>query len=307
MSLFWGLRRTSFVTILIRPDGSISRFRLTKETGIFLFPLIIQTSNNLELLIDRDFSQDVLKLPSYGMQLNDSLTELITEMSVNAQISQQYYPQKVMVPEVDKSEDLFFYGSPTSTIYFDDFIKLPNLEEYFVEVVPQVAVRKNKGVRKLVLLGEHPDLAIYPPLLMIDGVAIFDVEAVLAVSPRLIQRVEIVNAPYIRGNVTFGGIISLISINNDLGYIDLPSSGLLVNYRMLDIPRTDSTMDGVTDPRLPDVRNTLYWNPKLRLDPNQSQKISFSTSDLKGEYELLIRGADASGKFLEKRVVFTVQ
>ena len=135
------------------------------------------------MLIDRDFSQDALQLPSYGIQLDDSLTAVITEMSVNAQISQQYYPQKVMIPEVDKSEDLFFYGRPTSIIDFDDFIKLPNLEEYFIEVVPQVAVRKSKGVRRLVLLGEHPDLAIYPPLLMIDGVAIFDVEAVLAVSP----------------------------------------------------------------------------------------------------------------------------
>ena len=87
----------------------------------------------------------------------------------------------------------------------------------------------------------------------------------------------------------------------------LPTSGLLVNYRMLDIPGAGSILDGVADPRLPDVRNTIYWNPKLQLDPNQSRKISFRTSDLKGEYELLIRGADASGKFLEKRVGFTVK
>lgn len=262
---------------------------------------------NLELLIDRDFSVDALQLPSNGMQLDDSLTAIITEMSVNAQISQQYYPSKEEIPAVADSSEMFFYGSPTSTIYFDDFIKLPNLEEYFVEVVPQVAVKRTKGVRRLVLLGEHPDLAIYPPLLMIDGVAIFNVNAVLAVSPRLIQRVEIVNALYIRGNVTFGGIISLISKNNDLAYIDLPSSGLLVNYRMLDIPRIDPLQDGVSDPRLPDVRNTIYWNPSLKMDPGQSQKISFRTSDLKGEYEVLIRGADTSGKFLEKRVGFTVE
>ncbi|MFO7671353.1 MAG: hypothetical protein R6W31_16965 [Bacteroidales bacterium] len=263
--------------------------------------------DDLELLIDRDFSQDALQLPSFSVQPDDSLTAAITEMSVNAQISQQYFPSSVVVPQVDRSEELLFYGNPISTIYFDDFIRLPNLEEYFVEVVPQVAVRKNRGVRRLVLLGEHPDLAIYPPLLMIDGVAIFDVEAVLAVSPRLIERVEIVNAPYIRGNVTFGGIISLISRNNDLGYIDLPSSGLLVNYRMLDIPAQDSISDGVTDPRLPDVRNTLYWNPGLQLDPDQSRNISFRTSDQKGDYEILIRGTDASGKFFEKRMGFTVE
>ncbi len=64
-------------------------------------------------------------------------------------------------------------------------------------------------------------------------------------------------APYIRGNVVFGGIISLISRNIDLGYIDLPSSGLLVDYRMLDLSLADSLQTGVIDPRLPDVRNTI--------------------------------------------------
>ena len=263
--------------------------------------------SDLELLIDRDFSQDALQLPSHPVQLNDSLTAIITEMSVNAQVSQQYYPTMEMAPEAHISDEMMFYGTPIFTINFDDFIRLPNLEEYFIEVVPQVSVRKSRGVRRLVLLGEHPDLEIYSPLLMIDGVAIFDVEAVLAVSPRLIERVEIVNTPYIRGNVTFGGIISLISKNNDLGYIDLPSSGLLVNYQMLDLPKAGPIQNGVLDPRLPDVRNTLYWNPELELNPEMGQRISFRTSDLKGAYEILIRGADSTGKFMEKRVSFRVE
>jgi hypothetical protein len=263
--------------------------------------------SELELLIDRDFSQDVLQLPSYPVQLSDTLSDLITEMSVNAQVSQQYYPTKEEIPETPVSEELLFYGQPTSTTRFDDFIKLPKLEEYFIELVPQVSVRKSGGVRRLVLLGEDPELGIYPPLLMIDGVAIFDVEAVLAVSPRLIDRVEIVNTPYIRGNVTFGGIISLISKNNDLGYIDLPSSGLLVNYRMLDLQVTDTVQNGILDPRLPDVRNTLYWNPGLELNSETAQRISFRTSDLKGSYEILIRGTDSTGKFMELSVPFWVE
>jgi hypothetical protein len=261
----------------------------------------------LELLIDRDFSQDRLNLPSYPVQLNDSLTAIITEMSVNAQVAEQYYPSREPVQEPRASEELLFYGHPVFTIKFDDFIKLPNLAEYFLEVVPQVAVKRSRGVRRLVVLGEHPDLAVYSPLLMIDGVAIFDVEAVLAVSPRLIDRLEIINAPYIRGNVTFGGIISLISKNNDLGYIDLPSSGLLVDYQMLDLPRDDPEMQGIGDPRMPDVRNTLYWNPELILSPGTDQHISFRTSDLKGEYEILIRGTGSDGRYFEKRLPFLVE
>lgn len=308
---------TIYVTVLGEEKDFFCNYSDSSGRFYFYFPsyegereLFVSTYHskldNLELLIDRDFSQDELQLPSFGIEPEDSLTEVITEMSLNAQISQQYYPRKVSPPEIVQGDEMFFYGFPSSTIYFDDFIKLPNLEEYFVEVVPQVAVRRTKGVRRFVLLGQHPDLSIYPPLLMIDGVAIFDVEAVLAVSPRLIERVEIVNAPYIRGNVTFGGIISLISKGNDLGYIDLPSSGLLVDYRMLDIQADDSVGKDLNDVRLPDVRNTLYWNPGLRLGPGERQKISFRTSDLKGEYELLIRGCDASGKYFEKRQSFTV-
>ena len=263
--------------------------------------------DDLELLIDRDFSQDALQLPSYPVRLNDTLTELITEMSVNAQVSQQYYPKQVLIQETQAPEELLFYGKPSSSIKFDDFVNLPTLEEYFVEVVPQVAVRRSGGVRRLIIQGEHPDLSIYPPLLMIDGVAIFDIEAVLAVSPRLIDRVEIVNAPYIRGNVSFGGIISLISKNNDLGYIDLPSSGLLVNYRMLDLSASDTIQYGIQDPRLPDVRNTLYWNPGLELNSATGKRISFRTADLKGEYEILIRGIDSTGKYVEKRAGFSVE
>jgi hypothetical protein len=142
---------------------------------------------------------------------------------------------------------------------------------------------------------------------MIDGVAIFDIDAVLSVSPRLIDRIEIINAPYIRGNVTFGGIISLISKNNDLGYIDLPSSGLLVNYQMLDqspdasLPRTNA------DPRMPDVRNTLYWNPQVTLQPEESTSLRFRTADQEGAYEILIRGSDGTGKYIEKRIPFRVE
>jgi len=262
---------------------------------------------DLELRIDRDFSIEVPQLPSYPLVLNDSLARAITDMSVNAQVSRQYYPQTPPEAENDSARELLFYGKPSSTIHFDDFIKLPRLEEYFIEVIPQVAVRKNRGITHFEVLGPHPDLSIYPPLVMIDGVAIFDIEAVLAVSPRLIDRIEIVNAPYIRGNVTFGGIISLISKNNDLGYIDLPSSGLLVNYQMLDQTREPSFEELVADSWLPDVRNTLYWDPELILAPGESRAIRFTTTDQAGDYEILIRGSDSKGRYMEKRIPFQVR
>ncbi len=262
---------------------------------------------DLELLIDRDFSNDIPQLPSYSVDVNDSLIRAITEISVNAQVAKQYQETRKVEKEKENEQEMLFYGRPMATIEFKDFINLPRLEEYFVEVVPQVSVRKSRGLTRFVVLGPHPDLAIYPPLVMIDGVAIFDIEAVLAVSPRLIDRIEIVNAPYIRGNVTFGGIISLISKNNDLGYIDLPSSGLLVNYQMLDQPGEHTLDTPGSDSRFPDVRNTLYWNPGMQIMPDETGIVRFLTSDQEGEYEIFIRGSDSTGKYVEKRIPFRVE
>lgn len=312
----------SYATIYVSVLGNDREFfcNYSDSSGRFFFSfpgylddrdLFVSTFHpevaDMELLIDRDFSNEPVTLPSLPVQLTDSLVKTITEMSVNYQISQQYYPPVVPYIQNDTTPDGLFYGHPTATVYFDDFINLPRLEEYFAELIPQVNIRKSKGVKRFVVLGAHHDLELYPPLVMIDGVAIYNVEAILAVSPRLIDRVEIVTAPYIRGNVTFGGIISLISRNNDLAYIDLPSSGLLVSYQMLDHPLGDSLIAVRTDSRLPDVRNTLYWKSGIDMRSDETSGFSFYTSDLKGNYEILIRGIDKEGKYFSKMVPFRVE
>jgi hypothetical protein len=269
--------------------------------------------NDLELLIDRDFQMEIPGLPSFPVRLTGTMAGVVTEMSVNAQVAQQYYPPETLGQEetpgqleTERDKGLF-YGHPSATILFDDFIRLPTLEEYFQEVIPQASVRKNRGIPRFVVIGNHPDLEIYQPLVMIDGVAIFDVRAILNVSPRLIQRIEIINAPYIRGNVTFGGIISIITKNHDLGFIDLPSSGLLVSYQMLDADLPMPVTEAVEDPRLPDVRNTLFWDPQVAIHPGETRNISFVTADLKGSYEIQLRGIDSTGKPIVKSVPFTVE
>ena len=141
---------------------------------------------------------------------------------------------------------------------------------------------------------------------MIDGVAIGKVESVLAVSPRLIKQIEIVEAPYIRGNITFGGIINIISRNDDLGFIDLPESGLLAHYKMFNGNNPQKQRILPLEHRLPDLRNTLYWNPHLELKPGENKIINFSTADTKGEYEAIIRGYDAMGHYFEETIPFKV-
>jgi hypothetical protein len=290
---------------------SSGRFYFTLPEGTGERELFISASHRqnieLDLYVDQDFCTESLTLPSIPLEIDSAELELISSMWINTQILDQYFKDEAPADKESEGEDLFFYGQPLTVVRFDDFIKLPTLEEYFTELTPEVSVRRSDRKKVLRVMGDSPDLEFFSPLVMLDGVAIFDMEAVLAVSPRSVDRFEIITAPYIKGNVTFGGIVNIITRAGDLGSIDLPSSGSLVRYMLFS--KNPVAVEGgqPVESRIPDVRNTLYWNPKLQLFPNQSQKISFRTSDLKGEYELLIRGAETSGKFFEKRVSFTVE
>jgi len=91
-----------------------------------------------------------------------------------------------------------------------------------------------------------------------------------------------------------------------MGFIDLPASGLLVSYKMF---QTNQHFDQITqpvDPRLPDVRNTLLWNPRVDLASGEETEINFQTPDTKGDFQVLIRGYTSHGTYFERSFPFRV-
>ena len=261
---------------------------------------------NLRIHIDQDFCMEPLSLPSYPFQILAEDEALIKAMVVNAQIREQYKSSPSSQEFAREGKENYFYGEPTSVIRFDDFIRLPTMEEYFTEVTPQISINRSNKMRSFSVSGTHQDLNHYDPLVLIDGVAIFDIESVLAISPAYIDRIEIFEAPFIRGNLTFGGIIHLISRNGDMAYIDLPESGLLVNYSMFGEGLSGNPVFQPDNTRMPDVRNTLYWNAHTRILPGTPEPIHFYTPDQTGAYQLVVRGFDSEGIYFENIFPFHV-
>lgn len=46
---------------------------------------------------------------------------------------------------------------------------------------------------------------------------------------------------------------------------------------------------------IPDIRTTLYWNPSIQLDDQGKAKVSFFTSDVLSDYEIVVEGISADG------------
>jgi hypothetical protein len=59
--------------------------------------------------------------------------------------------------------------------------------------------------------------------------------------------------------------------------------------------------------RIPDFRNTLYWNPWIRTDNNGTATVEFFTSDEPGTYNIIVEGFTYGGHKGSARAVISVK
>lgn len=266
---------------------------LTGEYEIFISAKAAAGKSPL-ILVDNDFSSKKLELPWVPVDLSPKAKALYQTLIFNAQIQALYRQQKAVEVAKPFSSGLAFYGKPDFTLKLSDYIQLATVKDYFYELVPQVGVRREGKKSMLKVFGNYSELQIYDPLVMMDMVPIFDVDRVLAVQPSKLDRIEVVSTPYIRGDIVYGGVVSLFSKKGDLAGIDLPSAGRFITYDMLGADSVQ-VAPSPENKHVPDLQNCLYWNPAIELHGTNPARISFNAGDNAGEYVIVVRGFDGSG------------
>lgn len=246
------------------------------------------------VLVDNDFCTRHFDLPSPSLRLTEPEKKTALQLALNYQVMESFRKDSIEVAQVNHNGKPSFYGKPSRILLLDKYIELPTLEEYFNELPNEVRVRKSDNKKYFRFFSTQTEMVIYDPLVLIDWVAVDDIDLVLSLSPRDISRIEMFNAPYFKGQMLYGGIISFISRNNDFAGVDLPSSGTFINYGFF------QTCDGkagesVPEENLPDGRNTIYWNPDVPVNGNGHTTVGFTTPDTPGTYLILLRGVDHDG------------
>lgn len=296
----------TLVGLTIFKDNPENQNVLTNEKGQFFFDLSklkgeyeifisAKSTENPLILVDNDFSTQKIDLPYVSVDLSEESKKVYQSLTFNSQMQTLYMQQKVESELKSFSSDSSFYGKPDFVLKLDKYIAMPSLKDYIYELIPQLGVRHDGKRTTLKVLGVYSDLALNDPLVLVDMVPVFDIDRALELQPDKIERIEVVSVPYVRGDIIFGGIVSLFSKKGDLAGIDLPSVGRFITYEML----SRNSVQKAPDPqnqRIPDLRNCLYWNPELKLKGTEPAKISFNTGDCAGDYLIVIRGIDRNGK-----------
>ncbi|MFD0999749.1 hypothetical protein ACFQ21_10540 [Ohtaekwangia kribbensis] len=267
------------------------------------------STHRIEIL--SPFASDFASIAIPPLHLSSSHAQALLDRSVALQVQDVYYRdqfEKLASREADSSA---FYGPPDEKYILDAFTRFPVMEEVMREYVPGVMVRKRKdGFHFMVIDHVHKDVFNDTPLIMLDGVPIFDEDEIMAFNPLRVRKLEVVTKRYYLGPLSFPGIVSYTTYQGDLGGFQLNPKSVKMNYEGLQLqrefylPRYESQQQRQS--RMPDQRTLLYWNPSAVTNADGTLQLEFYTSDQSGNFRIVVEGMTADGLTGSNAAGFTV-
>jgi len=310
---------TIFLTI---PDSiPYFKFYKTGADGRFYFQLerfygkklvVVQCSNqddNRSLKISlNDPEGENIELPPFeyrdippaiknGIEKNrDAVTfrKLFGQPEID--IQQIPFPNTVQYP---------FYGLPTETVDPKLFIDLPNFSEISRELLSGVRFRNFGRIPSIQVIN----LPVHTyfnenALVLLDGVPIHDLNLIANLGTKEIDKIEFGLSERFFGTICFKGFLAIHTSKID--YSRIPASDDLVKLSMDGIQSkpmlAELSYQSANDP---DFRQLLVWKPSVT--PAQEIGLDFRTSDIQGDFRIIVRGKRKDGSIVFSEQQFEVK
>lgn len=257
--------------------------------------------NGYLVKIENPFSAEYASVPIPSFQLLPSLANPILNRSLAMQVQNIYSFDQINQFKKINTDSLQFYGKADKVYFLDDYVRFPMLEEVLREYVSDVLVRKRKDDYYFRLIDHLNNNVMMQndPLVLLDGVPVMDYNSLLELSALKIKKIEVVSREYNRGPLVFSGILSFFSYQGNLVGNEINTENLSVSYEGLQAyrefysPLYETTQDQQN--RLPDKRTLLYWNASQTIEASEDLDIHFYSSDVIGEYEVVVEGLTKDG------------
>lgn len=215
--------------------------------------------------------------------------------------------------EIEKENDPFYeennryprlHQEPNDVIIMDE-----NLQNY--SNVAQIIQGRVPGVMvsgdNIIIRGVNSFYGGTDPLFIVDGVPV-DKGFAMSMNPYDIDRIEILKGPEtaIYGSRGANGVIAIYTKRGKFmlkGVLDFEMIGYHTPREFYS-PRYEIAG---RDELFEDDRTTLYWQPLVKTDSNGQAVVSFYTSDLEEDFEVILEGIDSKGIPGSGSSVFTVK
>ncbi len=322
-----GLPAPDIDTYLAAPNKRAQLFVSTSDAEGKVFYEMKHFFGSKEVIVQTNTAKD----STYRIEINSPYSEKISSYSVpafsfdagwknplltrsiNMQARNAFLPKSAQQFTTNETDTLAFFGNPDEKYLLDAYTRFPTVEEVMREYVPGVAVRKRQG--KFIFRVYDKLQSNIPfeeePLIMLDGVPIFDTDKIIAFDPLKIRKLEVIDGLYYLGPVAFSGVVSYTTYKGDLAGFQLDPRALVLSYEGVQgrkefyAPRYDIAEQQKS--RVPDFRNLLHWSPQLVTDQQGKQTLNFYSSDQTGTYKVVVQGMTRSGMAGSKTQTFEVK
>jgi hypothetical protein len=205
-----------------------------------------------------------------------------------------------------------FYGKPDARYLLDNYVRFPDMKEILFEFVPEVRVKKSStdsGFIVEILNDPYKRYFTESAMVMLDGIPIQNVTELLEFDPLKLKSIDVVSRLYYLGDIHLNGVINYKSYTKDLAGFTLTSAEVIYPFRGAQgYPVTKFFKhQALKKSGLPDFRNLLYRETFVNNNFKESLPIAFSASDSKGNFKIVIRGWDKTGKSVANASIFSVQ
>ncbi|MDH4090427.1 MAG: hypothetical protein OEV74_08830 [Cyclobacteriaceae bacterium] len=259
---------------------------------------LIDSTSHIQILSPFADSFSVRSLPAF--YLSSSLQKQILSRSISMQVQDVFYQDRSNRFRVTTEDSTAFYGKADATYYLDDYTRFPVMEEVMREYVPGVMVRKRKdGFHFMTLDQVNKRVFDEDPMILLDGIPLFDVDQIMDFDPLLVKKLEVLNRRYYMGILSLPGIVSYTTYSGDLNGFELDPKSIKLDYEGLQlqrefyVPKYETPKERGS--RLPDQRTLLHWAPDLVSSKDGKQHIEFYTSDMAGNYRIVVEGLTKDG------------
>lgn len=287
--------------------------------------IVLQTNTGIDSIyrieiftpFSGEFSDD--SIPPLHVSEKDN--DYLQNKNFHMEVENSYHEKDLKTLQISMADTLPFYNKPFKTYPLDNYTRFTTMEEVMREYVDEVSVRRQGENYRLMTLDESAiavsnkqtvDLMFKDnPLVLLDGVPVFNINKIIAYDPLKVQKLEVVASKYYWGPITAEGIASYTTYKGDLnGYI-LDPNDLVLDYDALQQQRIfyspDYSSDKELQSRLPDYRDILYWSPEVKTNANGKGGFSFYAGDIPGKYFVVLQGISSYGNAGATGIILNIE
>lgn len=301
-------------TYLASPSRHVRLYNsVSQENGVIRFEvkdfygpreIVVQPGTGQDSLyrfkIASPFSPQYAVQPVPPFTLSEKFKIDIEQRHVQMQVQNSYFKKHNAAFTAPLTDSLAFYGQPDEKYNLDDYTRFKVMEEVMREYVPGVQVRIRKdGFHFMVFDNVNKSIFQNNPLVLLDGVPVFNLNKLMAMDPLKIQKLEVITSRYFQGTLSYEGLVSFSTYQGDLEGYELNPNTFIQDYEGLQLqrefyaPRYETAAEKQS--RLPDLRNLLYWAPQVNSGAAGSSTLQFYTADKPGKYQVVIQGLSSRG------------